>query len=514
MTTAGSLGIGLALALAGWLAVGCGREERSAGPVDLEPGEVADQEGAVCGMLVRGQSAPRAQVIHRDGEHSFLCSIGDLLAYLDVPSPHGAPAKVFVEVMEPSEHPGESHPGPHPWIPAEEGVYVVGIPRPGVMGASVLIYRSRDDAEQVTEGTSATIVDFEGLRSWWQRRESAVPTRVVLSGPTMGTTWSVVASRPDPSRAELRRAQAAVEERLETTERLMSTWDPDSELTRFNRHASTGPFRLSAQTLEVLRLALGVSEKTAGAFDVTVGPLVAAWGFGAEPRSPARRPDAAELAEIRGRVGFRLLGLDPSKATVRKRRADVICDLSGIAKGFAVDEVARALTDLGWTDFLIEVGGEVRARGRRPDGEIWRVGVERPDASGRAVQAVVALADRAMATSGDYRSFRIESDEREGDERLSHVIDPRTGRPVSHQLASVSVVHPDAALADAWATALLVLGPEQGHALAEAESIGAYFITRTGHDTFATRATRDFPEVRLLRSPYERDFPPPAAANQ
>ena len=130
------------------------------------------------------------------------------------------------------------------------------------------------------------------------------------------------------------------------------------------------------------------------------------------------------------------------------------------------------------------------------------------------MQAVVALADRAMATSGDYRSFRIESDEREGDERLSHVIDPRTGRPVSHQLASVSVVHTDAALADAWATALFVLGPEQGHALAEAESIGAYFITRTGHDTFATRATRDFPEVRLLRSPYERDFPPPAAANQ
>ena len=510
---AGRLGIGLALTLVGWLAVGCGREERSAGPVDLEPGEVADHEGAVCGMLVRGQSAPRAQVIHRDGERSFVCSIGDLLAYLDVPSPHGAPVKVFVEVMEPSEHPGESHPESHPWIPAEEGVYVVGIPRRRIMGAPVLIYRSHDDAEQVTEGTSATVLDFEGLRSWWQRRENAVPMRVVLSGPIMGTTWSVIASRLDPSHAELRRARVAVEEQLATTERLMSTWDPDSELSRFNRHVSTDPFRLSPQAREVLSLALEVSEKTAGAFDVTVGPLVSAWGFGAGARSPARRPETAELAEIRARVGFRFLELDPFKATVRKRRADVICDLSGIAKGFAVDEAARALTDLGWTDFLIEVGGEVRARGRRPDGEIWRVGVERPDASGRAVQAVVALADRAMATSGDYRSFRIESDDRRGDERLSHVIDPRTGRPVSHHLASVSVVHGDAALADAWATALLVLGPEQGFALAEAEGIGAYFITRTGDDTFATRATHDFPAVQLPRSTHERDFPPLAAAN-
>jgi thiamine biosynthesis lipoprotein len=241
---------------------------------------------------------------------------------------------------------------------------------------------------------------------------------------------------------------------------------------------------------------------------------VAVWGFGVEPRSPTQRPDDAELEKIRERVGFRLLGLDASKATVRKRRADVTCDLSGIAKGFAVDEVARALNDLGWTDFLIEVGGEVRARGRRPDGEIWRVGIERPDASGRAVQAVIALADRAMATSGDYRSFRIERDEREGNERLSHVIDPRTGRPVSHPLASVSVVHTDAALADAWATALFVLGPEQGHALAEAEGIGAYFITRTGNETFASRATRDFPEVHLPRSTRERDFPPVAAGRR
>ena len=320
---------------------------------------------------------------------------------------------------------------------------------------------------------------------WW-----LAPARVVLTGPTMGTTWSVTLDARGRGRGDLGAARAAIDERLANVNRLMSTWDPDSELSRFNRHASTEPFRLSPETLQVLGLAQEISERTDGAFDVTVRPLVAAWGFGAGARAPGHGPDATELAAIRQRVGFRLLELDPAAGTARKRRPDVECDLSAIAKGFAVDEVARALAGLGWTDFLVEVGGEVRAHGRRPEGGAWRVGIERPDAEGRVAQTVVALADGVMATSGDYRSFY-----EEGGKRLTHIVDPRSGRPVGHSLASVSVVHREAARADAWATALTVLGPEQGFARAEAEGIAAYFLVRSEGGSFEARSTRGFPSL-------------------
>lgn len=498
----GRLGIAGGLALAASLAMGCTPEDASDRAGAFEPVEIADQEDAVCGMLVRDQSAPRAQVIHRDGERSFLCSIGDLLVYLEAPSPHGAPSKVLVESMDPSEDPSQSHTGPHPWILAEDGVYVVGIERRGIMGAPVLVYRSREAARQVTEGTTARVLDFEELQHWWKRRASAAPARFVLSDRAMGTTWSVVLNPIGRSSADLVRARAAIDAQLAATDRLMSTWRPDSELSRFNRHASTTPFPLSPQTLEVLSLAHQVSEATGGAFDVTVGPLVAAWGFGAQARSPRRIPDPAELATIRERVGFRNLRLDLAQGTARKRRPDVECDLSGIAKGFAVDEVARALTELGWSDFLVEVGGEVRARGRRPGGEAWRVGVERPDASGRAVHAVIALRDQALATSGDYRNFYFD-----GEQRRTHIVDPRSGHPLEHRLASVSVVHREAALADAWATALIVLGPEQGFARAEAVGLGAYFLVRTGDDSFTSRATPAFPVVGLPGPAREWDLP-------
>jgi len=147
--------------------VGCAEDDSVREAVDLAPIAISDQEGAVCGMLVREQSAPRSQVIHRDGERSFVCSIGDLLAYLAAPSPHGAPARVLVEVLEPSQHPAESHTGPHSWIAAGEGVYVVGIERPRIMGPPVLIYRDRNAAEQVVAGTPAKILNWDELGAWW-----------------------------------------------------------------------------------------------------------------------------------------------------------------------------------------------------------------------------------------------------------------------------------------------------------------------------------------------------------
>jgi len=322
----------------------------------------------------------------------------------------------------------------------------------------------------------------------------ALPERVALSGQSMGTTWSVVLGAAGRDRSATSRARAAIEAELAAVNARMSTWDPDSELSRFNRHASGDAFPMSSDTIAVLELSQQVSEQSQGAFDVTVAPLVAAWGFGAGARVPGAQPDAAELAGLRERVGYHLLEIDAAAGTARKRRADLECDLSAIAKGFAVDQVARALTEQGWSDFLVEVGGEVRAHGVRPGGGPWRVGIERPDPSGRVVQGVVALADAAMATSGDYRSFY----EAQG-ERRSHIVDPRSGRPVSHPLASVSVISSDAVLADAWATALSVLGPAEGLRVAEERRLSAYFITRVAEDRFEMTATSRFPELEAQR---------------
>jgi len=165
----------LALALAVSSATGCGRDDPAREALAPDPIPISDQEGAVCGMLVREQSAPRSQVVHRDGERAFLCSIGDLLAYLAAPSPHGAPVRVLVEVMEPTQDPAESHTGDHPWIDAEAGVYVVGIERPRVMGAAVLVYRDRAAAEAVIAGTSAKILSWSELEPWWAEQQGDAP---------------------------------------------------------------------------------------------------------------------------------------------------------------------------------------------------------------------------------------------------------------------------------------------------------------------------------------------------
>jgi len=333
------------------------------------------------------------------------------------------------------------------------------------------------------------------------------PAEAVLRGATMGTTWSVTLAASGRTRADLRAARAAIEGQLEAVDARMSTWRADSELSRFNRHESLAPFPLSVETLSVLALAREVSERTGGAFDVTVAPLVAAWGFGAGARPPGQGPDARELAALRERVGFRLLELDPAAGTARKLDPRLRCDLSAIAKGFAVDQVTRALAASGWTDLLVEVGGEVRARGERPGGGAWRVGIERPDVEGRTVSARVALADRALATSGDYRSF-YES----GGRRVTHIVDPRSGRPIESRLASVSVVHPEAAVADAWATAIAVLGPDEGRARAEAAGLEIYLLLRTEAGGFEARATPGFPLLAEPGSPAPAGTPRDAPA--
>ncbi len=287
----------------------------------------------------------------------------------------------------------------------------------------------------------------------------------------MGTTYRVrLAETVDPAARAAVTARIARE--LELVDERMSAWRPDSELTRFNDWRTTEPQPISPETLEVLVEAEGVAQRTGGAFDVTVAPLVAAWGFGARA-STGPPPDSARLAALRARVGWERLRLDPIQGTAAKDHPEMALDLDGIAPGYAVDRLAAALEELGWTDYLVEIGGEVRARGRNAAGEPWRVGVERADATSEQLARVVPLGDSALATSGDYRSTRIA-----GGRRLSHIIDPRTGRPAAHALAAATVLAPRCITADALATALMVMGPDDALAFAERQGLAVLLQVR------------------------------------
>lgn len=307
---------------------------------------------------------------------------------------------------------------------------------------------------------------------------------IELAGPTMGTSYSVRLHKGLRERSPVL-LQQRVEGILQRITEALSTYDPQSEVSRFNRARRTGWTAVSHDTATVVAEALRISALTGGAFDVTVGPLVELWGFGPGGRAPAT-PGPEAIAAARASVGFRYLGARAGPPELRKGLPALSLDLSGIAQGYAVDEVAAYLEGLGVERYLVEIGGEVRAEGTNARGEPWRIGIERPAGGERRVQRMVQLGGQALATSGDYRDYF----EREG-RRYSHTIDPRSGRPVGHGLASVSVIRPAAMEADALATALMVLGPEAGLALAERAVIAAYFIVREG-EGLAERHSRAF----------------------
>lgn len=319
----------------------------------------------------------------------------------------------------------------------------------------------------------------------WRHHAMVDDTIHDFSGATMGTSWSARIDA-DLSGRERTEARQTVQARLDHVSGLMSTFDPESELSRFNRHTGTDAVRVSPELLRVLALARDVSERSGGAFDVTVAPYVDAWGFGpSESRNP---PDDAELAELSPHVGYQLLAIDPAAGTVSKTDPATKIDLSAIAKGYAADEVTDALRQIGLTSFLVEVGGEIRTVGSRRDGRAWRVGIERPDEQAPGYWGTVDLTDQGIATSGDYRNYH----EVDG-VAYAHIIDPRTGRPIRMRRMSVSVVHPSTAMADAWATALTVLGPEDGYALARVQGLSAIFIVEAegGLQSLMTPALSD-----------------------
>ncbi len=316
---------------------------------------------------------------------------------------------------------------------------------------------------------------------------ASVPQPLEIGGTSMGTTWSVKAGAPEAQRDAL---LAAITARLDALVDEMSAWEPESALSRFNRAAPGSNHRLPPDLCAVLAHALALASETDGAYDPTIGALAALWGFGPDAAPRAAPPARTEIDAARARVGWRNVAFDPSTCRAQQP-GGVLVDVSSLGPGYAVDQIAALLDAAGVVRYLVELGGEMRARGARPDGRPWRVAVERPG-DPAAQDVILALRDGALGTSGDYRSgFTHEG------RRYSHTLDPRTGEPVQHALAAVTVVAETALAADALAAALLVQGPEAGFDFAQARGVAAVFTLRNGADT--TRRTT--PALARYRSP-------------
>lgn len=303
---------------------------------------------------------------------------------------------------------------------------------------------------------------------------SPQPQRILYSlrGTTMGTIYSVKVAAPAGRTIAPDTLQSQIDTLLAEINQVMSTYITGSELSRLNGAAPCVWHPVSRELMLVLAAAQEMSEKSGGAFDVTVGPLVNLWGFGPEKR-PDALPDSQAILARKSLVGYSNLLLKPDSLQVMKLTEGMYCDLSAIAKGYGVDCVAERLEARGIYDYMVEIGGEVRVRGLNTATIPWRIGISSPRAD-QVVQKVISPGTAGVATSGDYRNYY----EKEG-VRYSHTIDPHTGRPITHKLASVSVVHASCMMADAYATAIDVLGPERGLELAEQESLAVFMLVKS-----------------------------------
>jgi thiamine biosynthesis lipoprotein len=306
---------------------------------------------------------------------------------------------------------------------------------------------------------------------------------VALAGRAMGTTWTIKFLQPAPP-LDLATLQARIAETLERLEQQFSTYRPGSELFRFNAAASNDWIAVSSEIVRVALASRELSARTDGAFDATVAPLVALWGFGLERRDGSL-PSATALAAARTRVDYRRLEARLDPPALRKTTRDLAADFSSMAKGFAADAVSGLLTGLGAPQHIVQMGGDIRTAGAR----VWPVGIEHPAPGRTALAATVALAGQALSTSGDAHQFFEHAGRRYG-----HIIDPRTGEPVAGALASVSVIRATCADSSSLATALFVLGAGSGFDFAVREHIAALFIVRRG-ENFELQPTPEFAQL-------------------
>lgn len=312
---------------------------------------------------------------------------------------------------------------------------------------------------------------------------------VVLTGSTMGTTYSIKIAQV-LEQIPLDRLQKEIDTRLQEINNLMSTYQSDSEISKFNRFKKTDWFEIALDHLIVIEEAQKISQLSEGAFDITVGALVELWGFGKKTQQEIV-PEDGKIQELLNSVNYKKIRLQKNPPAISKLNPEITIDLSAIAKGFAVDQLALLLEKKGLINYLVEIGGEIRSKGRKDKNNPWFVAIEKPTVSQRTIQKIVILEDKSMATSGDYRNY-FEKDGR----RYSHTINPSTGRPITHHLASVSVVHESCMTADGLATALMALGPKKAFQLAKKQNLAAFFIVRVG-DGFEERMTLGFEQLIL-----------------
>lgn len=310
-----------------------------------------------------------------------------------------------------------------------------------------------------------------------------------VQGKTMGTYYAVQVEAGESCNVD----QAELDKVLSRFNQSLSTYIVDSEISQFNQRSSSEFFPVSERLAGVLIAAKTVWKQSNGAFDVTVGPLVNLWGFG--PEDAKNPPTAQTQADAFKNVGMPFLDLrqtqsadgDNFEFNLRKTNPNVFLDFSALAKGLGVDEISELLAERGCLNYMVDIGGEVRTKGLSSKGRPWLIGIEAPDASRRGVvQRVLKLSDQSVATSGDYRNFRVIDKI-----RVDHVIDPRTGKSADNTVVSVSVVHGQAMLADAYATALMVLGERDGLRMAERLNLAVLVITKTSDERFIERYTSE-----------------------
>lgn len=288
-------------------------------------------------------------------------------------------------------------------------------------------------------------------------------------GSTMGTTYKVVAVDHD-GKFNASDVKAAVNVALTDVNTSMSNWDANSEISQINAMPAGVTAPMSKDLAQVMQAAADVNAASQGRFDTTLGPIIELWGFGAKGTQSLPSDQAILAAQARSGHANTLNLMGNS---VQKSRSDAQIYLAGIGKGFGADHVGRAIEGLGLTDYLIEIGGDLYASGRNPDGLPWQIGIESPDPAARGVMQAVGISGMGLASSGDYRNF-FEAD----GQRFSHLIDPTTGRPVDHHTASATVLAENAMLADAWSTAMLILGRERGMEIAAQHNIAVHFVDR------------------------------------
>lgn len=318
------------------------------------------------------------------------------------------------------------------------------------------------------------------------------PQVVSLSGKTMGTTYHIKYLDKGDSKQTPEQLQANVGSILRDVNDKMSTYIPTSELSRFNQYSEVNtPIEISADLATVIREAIRLNKVTEGALDITVGPVVNLWGFGPE-KAKDQEPSAAQIAERQAWVGIDKLTLQErdGKAYLAKAVPQLYVDLSSIAKGFGVDQVADYIEKQNISNYLVEIGGEIRAQGVNSENKPWQIAIEQPTFDGSQVaQQVIGLKNFAMATSGDYRNY-FEQDGK----RFSHEIDPKTGYPIQHKLASITVLEPRSMTADGLSTGLFVLGEERALAVAEQNNLAVYLIIKTDKG-FETKMSSAFAKL-------------------